>query len=153
MTRRILTAFLLIAAFVVVDFSYRRWSAKRAMNNGDVFPDTGNADVNDPDIASKDNRAAPLATPASPTAITQPLPPTAPTLPRSTRFPPADTQAPNSPNGIRIPGKGRFQLYRQGDLTFRVDTRTGQTCVLFATYEQWSNPEVYSHGCRSAPTP
>ncbi|HEY0307227.1 MAG TPA: hypothetical protein VGB94_03645 [Acidobacteriaceae bacterium] len=44
-------------------------------------------------------------------------------------------------------GKGRYQLYRQGNLTWRLDTDSGHTCILFATNEEWRNPRVSSHGC------
>jgi hypothetical protein len=54
-----------------------------------------------------------------------------------------------SRNGITTAGTGKFQLYRQGDITFRLNTETGQACVLFATDAQWRKPLVYDHGCAS----
>jgi hypothetical protein len=44
-------------------------------------------------------------------------------------------------------GSGKYQLYRQGDLTWRLNTDTGEACVLFATYAQWRQQRVYQHGC------
>jgi len=32
-------------------------------------------------------------------------------------------------------------------MTFRMNTETGQACVLFATDAQWRKPLVYDHGC------
>jgi len=64
-------------------------------------------------------------------------------------IPPADTVSPNPPNGLLFAGKGRFQLYRQGNLTWRLDTETGHTCIIFATLEEWKKPQVIRAGCNS----
>lgn len=64
-------------------------------------------------------------------------------------LPTNDTFAPNPPNGFAYSGAGDYEVYRQGDLTFRLDTKTGASCVLYATMEEWSKPIVYSHGCGS----
>jgi hypothetical protein len=53
----------------------------------------------------------------------------------------------NPPNGLAFAGAGKFQLYRQGDITWRLDTQTGNTCILFATDAQWRRPRVYQSGC------
>ena len=55
--------------------------------------------------------------------------------------------SPNPPNGMLFGGSGRFQLYRQGNLTWRLDTETGKTCIIFATNEEWKKPQVYRTGC------
>jgi len=44
-------------------------------------------------------------------------------------------------------GTGRYQLYRQGNLTWRLNSDTGQSCILFATDEEWKKPKVYRAGC------
>ena len=62
--------------------------------------------------------------------------------------PAADSVAPNPPNGMTFGGSGHYQLYRQGDLTWRLNTDTGDTCVIFATDEEWHKPKVYKAGCR-----
>ncbi len=62
--------------------------------------------------------------------------------------PTTDSIAPNPPNGMTFGGSGHFQLYRQGDLTWRMNTDTGETCVIFATDEEWRKPKVYRAGCR-----
>jgi hypothetical protein len=46
---------------------------------------------------------------------------------------------------------GKFQLYRQGDITWRLNAETGQACILFATDAQWSRARVYQHGCAYNP--
>jgi len=54
----------------------------------------------------------------------------------------------NGPNGATVfNGKGRYQLYRQGKITWRLDTDTGHACILLATEEEWRKPRVYQHGC------
>jgi len=62
--------------------------------------------------------------------------------------PAGDSIAPNPPNGVIFGGAGNYQLYRQGALTWRLNTDTGETCVLFATDEEWRKPKVYKAGCR-----
>jgi hypothetical protein len=62
--------------------------------------------------------------------------------------PPAgDSQSPNAPNGAIFTGSGAYQWYRQGNLTWRVDSRTGRSCIVFATDEEWRKERVLSHGC------
>jgi hypothetical protein len=79
--------------------------------------------------------ASPSTTPAGGSALTPPT---------------ADSISRNPPSGAVFAGKGKFQLYRQGDITWRLDTDSGAACILFATYAQWSKPQVYSHGCGPA---
>jgi hypothetical protein len=66
---------------------------------------------------------------------------------RPTAIPASDTIRRNPPNGQIFAGSGRFQLYRQGDITWRLDTQTGYACILFATDTQWSQARVFDHGC------
>jgi hypothetical protein len=73
------------------------------------------------------------------------------TMPQTTAAAPAaDSIAPNPANGVAFTGSGKYQVYRQGNLTWRVDTETGSTCILFATMEEWRKAIVYSHGCRNS---
>ena len=58
-----------------------------------------------------------------------------------------DTAAPNAANGMRFGGSGSYQWYRQGNLTWRVDTTTGHSCIVYATMEEWRKQIVMSHGC------
>jgi type IV secretory pathway VirB10-like protein len=64
-----------------------------------------------------------------------------------TAVPVSDTVAPNPPNGLAFGGTGKFQWYRQGSLTWRVNTESGSACIAFATLEEWRKPIVYTHGC------
>ncbi len=61
--------------------------------------------------------------------------------------PSTDTISPNPPNGMTFGGGGHFQLYRQGDLTWRLNTESGETCILFATNEEWRQPRVRRSAC------
>lgn len=65
-------------------------------------------------------------------------------------LPASDTLSPNAPTGMAFGGSGKFQWYRQGNLTWRINTQTGATCIDFATMDEWAKPIVYSHGCGSA---
>ena len=66
---------------------------------------------------------------------------------RPAAIPASDTIRRNPPNGQLFAGSGRFQLYRQGDITWRLDTQTGHACILFASDAQWSNTRVFDRGC------
>jgi hypothetical protein len=66
-------------------------------------------------------------------------------------LPAGDTESPDNPNGMRFTGSGNYQWYRQGNLTWRIDTVTGRSCIIYATMEEWRKQIVMSHGCgRSA---
>ena len=62
-------------------------------------------------------------------------------------IPASESLSSHPPSGIVATGSGKFELYRQGDLTFRLNTETGDACVLFATETEWSKALVYEHGC------
>lgn len=62
--------------------------------------------------------------------------------------PPArDSVSPNPTNGMTFAGKGSYQWYRQGNLTWRVDTTSGHSCIVYATMEEWQKQIVMNHGC------
>jgi hypothetical protein len=67
--------------------------------------------------------------------------------PEPAPVPRGDTISPNPPNGMVFAGTGRYQLYRQGNITWRLDTETGRSCIIFATDEEWKKPRVYKAGC------
>jgi hypothetical protein len=62
-------------------------------------------------------------------------------------MPMTDSQSANAPNGMRFGGTGNYQWYRQGNLTWRIDTVSGRSCIIYATMEEWHKQIVYSHGC------
>ena len=63
--------------------------------------------------------------------------------------PTADSIRRDPPNGVTFAGKGKYQLYRQGDITWRMNTDTGDACILFATDAEWRKPKVFQQGCNS----
>ena len=65
-------------------------------------------------------------------------------------IPVADSQTANAPDLSHFAGSGQYQWYRQGDLTWRIDTGTGATCIDFATMEEWKKPIVYRNGCHKS---
>ncbi len=62
-------------------------------------------------------------------------------------LPLTDSRSPNAPNDLRFAGSGAYQWYRQGNLTWRIDTNTGHSCIIYATMEEWQKQIVSSHGC------
>ena len=83
-----------------------------------------------------------VPTTGQPGATPMGVPPSQPT-----GLPTTDSQAANAPNGLRFGGSGSYQWYRQGNLTWRVDTASGRSCIVYATIEEWRKPIVMSHGC------
>jgi hypothetical protein len=67
-----------------------------------------------------------------------------------TPVPTRDTVPPYPPNGVRFAGSGAYQWYRQGNLTWRVDTVSGRSCIAYATIEEWRKRLVMEHGCGSS---
>ena len=127
---------MIVVAVVVGAAWYVHWSRNRALNSGDVFvrdgdktrpetPESGNQSAHPQEMA--DNGAGASGSAAN--------------------LPASDTLRRNPPNGVVQARPGRYQLYRQGDITWRMDTDTGESCVLLATQAQWSKTIVYDHGC------
>jgi hypothetical protein len=104
------------------------------MTTGEVIPDPGDRDP--------ENRTA---TPEKP--IAQDLMEAA-SKPAVSALHQALKQSPLPP-ALSETSPGRFQVYRQGHLTWRIDTATGDTCVLLATHAEWRKPQVYQNGCNS----
>jgi hypothetical protein len=42
---------------------------------------------------------------------------------------------------------GRYSVHRDGLQTWRLDSATGQTCLLLAPQEQWNKPEIELESC------
>jgi hypothetical protein len=159
MGRRVLLIVFVAILVVLAYVGYHSYDAKRAGANGDVFSrqttvekvGTGAGKASDDQSSESEKivypsqspaQAAPAATPAEgggqTTQSMQPAPSTAPGT---------DTISANPPNGMTFSGSGRYQLYRQGNITWRLDTDTGRTCIIFATEEEWKKPQVYRAGC------
>lgn len=162
MGRRVVLIGFIVILVMLAYIGYHTYDDKRAGAKGDVFSrDTsiekveGRTDTKREQPSEQESIVYPQATPAQAAAAsaaqtagatqttqsTQPAPATAPTI---------DTISANPPNGMVFSGSGRYQLYRQGNITWRLDTDTGRTCILFATEEEWKKPQVYRAGCGRA---
>ncbi len=150
--------YLVVALIVAMGFYFgcNRYGPKRSGANGDVFssdPMTDRTKVNTeaPAAPPSATKAGETESPAPNGQLEQPAAPPEPAqTPLSDRTPTApatDTISPNPPNGMVFSGTGKYQLYRQGNLTWRLNTETGQSCIIFATDEEWKKPRVYRAGC------
>ncbi len=168
MTKRVIVLLLVLALFVYV--GYNSYDSKRAGTSGEVYSNgVRRSPVSDTKVqASEDTIVYPSA--SDTVAAAQPAQTgSAAELgqavstgsqgtagqaqvmqnqqPASGVVPASDTISPNPPNGMTFSGSGRYQLYRQGNITWRLDTETGKSCVLFATDEEWGKPRVYRASC------
>jgi hypothetical protein len=126
-----------VAIFGLVWLTHR--ARTRASNSGAVAVRNQAAGNSKPQApAGQTSQPAAPANSSAPPAAAALTPPSADSIPR------------NPPNGMVFAGAGKYQLYRQGDITWRVNTQSGDACILFATDAQWRNPQVYSHGCGPA---
>jgi hypothetical protein len=145
---RFVALILLIVLAIGIFWLYKEHQATEGAADGAVTVHQTGERLSTPD---QDGSNAQSTLPAqSPTyAPAQPLPTAqGTTAVTGSAMPPAtDSVAPNPPNGLAFGGTGRFQWYRQGNLTWRVDTHDGAACVAFATMEEWRKPLVYGHGC------
>ena len=99
-------------------------------------PVTPGSTTNQPPAGAK-TTAPPVTTVPAPTTMAA----------TDASLPVSDSQSANNPNGLHFGGSGKFQWYRQGNLTWRVDTASGHSCIDYATMEEWRKPIVSSHGC------
>jgi hypothetical protein len=160
MAKRVLwiVVFVIVAGFLY--FGYTNYDAGRAATNGEVYSnDQPSGRHRSNDVSSEDSRdtksasqpivyPTPNQPPASVVSNGQTTQPgiSGGAIPAS-GVPANETQGPNAPNGMRFSGPGKYLLYRQGDITYRLDTDTGFSCIIYATDEQWKIPRVYSDGC------
>ena len=173
MAKRVILIVLLLVLALLGYAGYHTYDAKRAEMNGAVYSNgvVRRAQPSPTDQPSDPEKIVyPTGTPAAASVAAQdqePIQPgqvgtqaatiTVPTggAPQMTQTPqsPAgdvpetDSISPNPPNGMTFAGSGRYQLYRQGNITWRLDTESGRTCILFATDEEWRKPKVYKAGC------
>ena len=165
MVNRILGMLLLILVVLAIYLGYKHRQEARQLANGEIrcvgcmspqekahFEKLNALEASDSQAKAKADIAPATDFPAAPLATTQTSLPDAGPLPiaasGSSNGPPAsDSLSPNPPNGVVLSGKGSYQWYRQGNLTWRLNTKTGASCVAFATLDEWQNPIVAQHGC------
>jgi len=141
MNRRVIVFVLVLLLALLAFIGYSSFDARRGGGAGKAFsndpPGKAKADAGDLKVVvaptPDEDETAQVAQPA------QPLPGETPAT--------GDTISPNPPNGVLFTGSGRYQLYRQGNITWRLNTETGKTCIIFATDEEWRKPRVYRAGC------
>jgi hypothetical protein len=142
--------FLIIMAICVVAFGvvwYTHRSNIRSLTSGAVVVHDEQSDKAKTDLptpqAGDSGQASPEQRPQTPAKGAHPA-----QMDGALATPPAaDTNARNPPNGMIFAGRGKYQLYRQGDITWRLNTDTGQACILFATDAEWGQPRVFQQGC------
>jgi hypothetical protein len=143
MKNRLFAIFAILLFLGIAYYAWVRWKQMSAATNGDVqlVQDSASGDQNSKVVMDKAEvdrmRAA-----ADKPAVTQPAPAAS-----TTTVPTSDSIPANPPDGMKFAGTGRYQLYRQGNLTWRLDTDNGRTCIIFATDEEWAKPRVYHQGC------
>jgi hypothetical protein len=163
MGRRVLIIVLVLVVALFVYLGYNSYDARRAGANGDVFSNdssTSRAKNDAPDVSSPGNQtivypsqsqqptlSAEDAAQGQPAAGAGAVPPSVQGETPQTGAPASDTITPNPPNGMLFSGSGKYQLYRQGNLTWRLNTDTGQSCIIFATDEEWKKPRVLRAAC------
>jgi len=166
--KRIVVILAVAAVAIVGVFWYWQRSKQRALGSGNVYvkkQTTDQAQTAAPPTtpALPDDLSTPPTAPMTPQPAAKPSAaiektvhaaqsaPAAPppmTQPRGAVEVPASDSIPrNPPSGLIFAGAGKYQLYRQGDITWRLDTDTGRACIIFATDNQWSRTRVYDQGC------
>lgn len=158
MTRRVIVIVVLLLLAVAFYFGFSSYDAKRAGGNGEVYSadSQGKARGASSAAVTTDAPDTPSTKPVDPQTVVYPPAATQSAQTPAANFsddtatvPAGDTISPNPPNGEVFAGKGRYQLYRQGNITWRLDTNTGRACVIFATDAEWKKPRVYRAGCGS----
>ena len=153
MLKNLTVALLILVLGVFAYVGYNGYSARHHLTSDEVYNGAG-LPASSPDAKAASRAAAFPATSPTGADIAE-TPNGAPEVTAGgaaaagSMVPPAaDTIHPNPPNGMTFGGAGHFQLYRQGNLTWRLNTDTGETCVIFATEEEWRKPQVSRAGCR-----
>jgi hypothetical protein len=161
MGRRVLVIVMVLVVALFVYLGYNSYDANRAGLSGDVFPRDSSMSKSRPADGPQTSAPSTGQTVVYPAPAVQTVPVTPETTQsqNDAQIPQGqttqdgtsagDTISPNPPNGMVFAGKGKYQLYRQGNLTWRLNTETGQTCIIFATDEEWKKPKVSRAGCGS----
>lgn len=161
MARRILitVGIVIVAAFLY--FEYASYDAGRAAASGDVYSNDPPASKAKADAVSEPGDGKTPAASGGPTIVYPTASPQAAAAPATDQtaqsgaaapakgaMPATDSISPNPPNGMVFAGTGKYQLYRQGNITWRLNTETGESCIAFATDEEWKKDKVLRAGCK-----
>ena len=141
--------FLLVISVVIAGVvGYIHWSNTRAMNSGEVHVRQQTAETAK-SAAPKGDSANQPAQPSDQSEVARVDQNAQQAQSGVYTLPAAQTLSRNPPDRTILAGSGRYELYRQGDITWRMDTATGKACVLFATEAMWRKSLVYDHGCEA----
>ncbi|MBS1816079.1 MAG: hypothetical protein JSS87_14500 [Acidobacteria bacterium] len=135
MVKRIIGIVVVVIAVIAFYSWYKVHKATQDAANGEIY-------FND-SPSSIGSRAETSHATAKPTA-------SASSSTNDLTVPVTDSLPVNAPNGAAFVGTGKFQVYRQGNITWRVNTETGESCILFATEDEWRKPIVFNHGCQAS---
>lgn len=158
--QKIFRLLLVAVAIIIGVLWFSHWSKKRAHNTASL-PAKQQPLATAPQPATPDAATATPGAPAATPDQTAPpqevasaspnTPPSATMVPQGpgpiTEQPTANALSPHPPSGFVTPATQKFALYRQGDLTYRLNTQSGQACILLASEDLWRKPLVYQHGC------
>ena len=166
MAKRILYIAIAVCVVGLVWYGYTRHAADVSMDDGNVVSrdapssaktrmDSGAVDLDGHPMSegpAGDSGSTTASLPSSPRPAAPVPPQSAPASASSNMasLPASDTLSPAPPSGMAFGGSGKYQWYRQGNLTWRINTQSGSTCIAFATMDEWQKPLVYSHGCGNA---
>jgi hypothetical protein len=132
---RIFRLLLAASGIIAGGIWFTHWSHTRALNGGQVHVRTT---PEAPGLANQPTSEVATNQPDASVSGQQGEVATIPTTQPITR---------NPQSALMPVSTGKFQLYRQGDITYRINAQTGTACVLFATQAQWSKALVYQNGC------
>ena len=148
--QRIFRLLLVASAILISGVWFIHWSRTRALNSGEVHVRQQPGENTKPGAPATATATDTANQPTQPQEVASNSgEPSRPQRDTVITLPASQTLSRNPPTGIVAAGSGRFELYRQGDLTFRLNTDTGDACVLLATEAEWRKSIVYDHGCNS----
>jgi len=141
----------LVGAVVVVLiglYLYQQHKATLSAGNGDTLSPDNSVTTS---LAPPDTPPAPARRTSMPGSTTVSGNQTGLQADTNLSAPPAsDSIDRTPPNGMVFAGTGHVQVYRQGNITWRINTDNGEACVLFATDREWRKPRVYNAGCNKS---
>ena len=141
MLKTVVTGLLILIVAVFGFVGYSSYSAKRNTITDDVY----NSGVPVSATTSPATRESPVLTSGAPGG--RQIPSAGEAVSHGDGAPLPDTLPSQPPEGGKFGAGGKYQLYRQGDITWRLNVDTGESCILLATDEEWHKERVYRSGC------
>jgi len=139
MVKRIIGIVVVVIAVVAFYYWYKGHKAAQDAANGEIYSN----DLTPGSVSRSGETSRAVAKPIGTNAGS-------PSANGGLTMPASDSLPVNAPNGAAFVGTGKFQVYRQGNITWRVNTETGESCILFATEDEWRKPIVFNHGCQAS---